>query len=225
MNLEERKKAFVELGGVISGLLADNEKVEGNDFKFVLNKAHQKNQWFTPRFVIQSFEAIASWLNKESLDNWLQQYTGKINTNTKEKEIGVIMAGNIPMVGFHDLLSVLISGNKAQAKCASGDEVLLPSYTFIATASAVLAQSAIPVLVDSEMTSMGLDPEAMERERREPAAKRVDVANWTGRQRGGSRSQRKAISFATAEGPKRTYRYRLFTRPQLVGRTGVTQLE
>ena len=126
MDIMERKQAFIALGKSIAGLLENMGSESGIDFKQRMSGAQQKNQWFTPASIVQSFTAISSWLKPEPLNNWLQQYSQKLNGNTTAKEIGVIMAGNIPMVGFHDLLCVLISGNSIQAKCASDDAVLLP---------------------------------------------------------------------------------------------------
>ena len=128
MNLEERKKAFIALGVVLKKEL--NALVTGagtDDFSSALRKAEQKNQWFTPSSIRMSFEAILTWLQQEKLDQWLMPYAAMIEQQTKARSIGVIMAGNIPMVGFHDLFCVLISGNRIQAKCATDDSELIPA--------------------------------------------------------------------------------------------------
>jgi hypothetical protein len=63
-------------------------------------------------------------LQKDTLEEWLVPYN--LEDNPNEKNIGVIMAGNIPLVGFHDFLSVLISGHSVLAKLSSNDKTLLP---------------------------------------------------------------------------------------------------
>ncbi|MEC8853510.1 MAG: acyl-CoA reductase, partial [Bacteroidota bacterium] len=63
-------------------------------------------------------------LTEENLNAWLAPYN--LVENNKPKNVLIIMAGNIPLVGFHDFLSVLISGNNAAIKMSSDDNVLLP---------------------------------------------------------------------------------------------------
>ena len=74
--------------------------------------------------------AIKSWadaLNEENIDKWLSAYSADIaREGHKEKSVALILAGNIPLVGFHDFLSVLITGNKALIKTSSNDQHLLP---------------------------------------------------------------------------------------------------
>ena len=70
--------------------------------------------------------AFAAWgnaLTQENLDQWLQPYA---LDSEPQKTVGLILAGNVPMVGFHDVLSVLISGNKALIKLSSNDQLLIP---------------------------------------------------------------------------------------------------
>ncbi|HEX6845397.1 MAG TPA: acyl-CoA reductase [Chitinophagaceae bacterium] len=81
------------------------------------------NPWFTPEFIDLAVQNIAeNFLTKHKLDAWTSSYDIE---NGKGKTIGIVMAGNIPLVGFHDLLSVFISGNKAAIKASSKDEVLI----------------------------------------------------------------------------------------------------
>lgn len=81
------------------------------------------NPWFTPEFIDLASENIAtSFLNKEKLYKWIDSYNAD---PADAKKIGVVMAGNIPLVGFHDLLCVFLSGHKAIIKPSSKDDVLI----------------------------------------------------------------------------------------------------
>jgi hypothetical protein len=84
---------------------------------------HLLNGWFTQANIFNALSGIAEWLKPEVLENWINPY---LNRKQEEKRVGVIMAGNIPLVGFHDFLAVLMSGNKFTGKLSSQDKVLLP---------------------------------------------------------------------------------------------------
>jgi len=121
MTLEQRIQAFVELGKRIhKGLLNNTE-----EFETIIIKAKVHNPWFDPRFTRIALKSIADLLNKESIEAWVTNYDSHFFDDSNKK-IGVIMAGNIPMVGFHDFLSVLISGKVFKGKLSSQDEQLLP---------------------------------------------------------------------------------------------------
>ena len=86
-------------------------------------KASLTNPWFTPEFIDLATRNIATnFLDKLKLESWTSFY--KIETGDPKK-VGIVMAGNIPLVGFHDFLSVFISGHKAIIKASSKDEVLI----------------------------------------------------------------------------------------------------
>lgn len=89
----------------------------------LIDSAKQYNAWFTPQSTAMAVKAISEMLNQPDLDKW-------IDANTDEPEkmnaIGLILAGNIPLVGFHDILCVLASGNKALIKLSSQDKQLIP---------------------------------------------------------------------------------------------------
>ncbi len=117
MELNQRISAFSELGNLLKSTYG-KQLIEEWAFR-----AHSKNYWFTPENVKLSVESISNnFLVKEKLEEWASKY--KINAK-KPKKVGVIMAGNIPLVGFHDALSVLISGNRLYAKLSSQDDFLL----------------------------------------------------------------------------------------------------
>lgn len=116
MNLAERITLMVKLGKY---LMEDNEEL-----KAVKKKAFEKNKWFTEEFIDFSFKNISNhYLNSEKLKAWIQYY--HIDDNIQAQLIGVVMAGNIPLVGFHDFLSVFISGHQQLIKLSEKDEVLM----------------------------------------------------------------------------------------------------
>jgi acyl-CoA reductase LuxC len=120
MNLKERINLLEKLGDY---LLWNDEQLYT-----VKEKARIQNAWFTKEFVDLSIKNIAeNFLRKDLLVAWINQY--KLNTNPGHpKAVGIVMAGNIPLVGFHDFLCVFISGHKAIMKPSSKDEVLTKHF-------------------------------------------------------------------------------------------------
>jgi hypothetical protein len=103
----------------LSGFLANPDE----DFKGYIAAARSSNAWFTPQEVERSLNALSAMLNKDDLNAW---FNG-IKVTENPKKIGLILAGNIPLVGFHDVLSVLATGNIALIKLSSSDDKLLPA--------------------------------------------------------------------------------------------------
>ncbi|WP_369994949.1 acyl-CoA reductase [Winogradskyella sp.] len=132
MDLQQRINAFTKLGQFLCQFKTDgivkDDAVEANDlffdgFKHQIKLAKEHNGWFTEANV---FYSLASWCNALKVNN-IKQWTDKYNFKVSEpKTVGIIMAGNIPLVGFHDFLSVLISGHKVLVKQSSNDKHLLP---------------------------------------------------------------------------------------------------
>lgn len=121
MTKEQRIEAFIQLGNLIRKDIS--EKTE--EFEALIIKAKVHNPWFYPRFTKYAFQSIADLLTKERLNKWVSNYPNSY-FDESEVKVGVIMAGNIPMVGFHDFISVLISGKVFKGKLSSQDEHLLP---------------------------------------------------------------------------------------------------
>ncbi len=117
----ERVQTFVALGDFLRSEDAQPELAD------IAHRAHQKNNWFTPTNSLNALRAIADeFLDANKLAAWVRKYTNEfINQSNTPRTIGVVMAGNIPAVGFHDLLCVLISGHKLLAKLSSQDFVLI----------------------------------------------------------------------------------------------------
>ena len=127
----EIKSSFVELGNFLSQFsLEKNTKdvsVLQNDLFYVdfislveLSQSH--NGWFTPEQVYFSIQSWANALTETNLNHWLSSYD---SSTIAPKKVGLILAGNIPLVGFHDFLSVLISGHDVLVKTSSNDQYLL----------------------------------------------------------------------------------------------------
>jgi len=116
MDLEKRINAFISLGKYI------NEDIK-KDAKEELRLAEVLNPWFTNKNLEKSLNFWCNQLNYDMLTSWLNPY--KLNDCPSPKKVLIIMAGNIPLVGFHDLLTVLISGHKAIIKMSSSDNILL----------------------------------------------------------------------------------------------------
>ncbi len=115
MTLDQRISAFVKLGNHLSNLSEEA-------FETLALNAKNENPWFTPENIKRSINGIIQYLNEVKLKQWTSSYS----LNPKEpKTVALVLAGNIPLVGFHDLLCVLISGHHAQLKLSSKDSKLI----------------------------------------------------------------------------------------------------
>lgn len=94
-----------------------------DDFKAIMQFAKNGNGWFTIDEVERSVTSLAKMLNKQDLEIWFNA----IILNENPKKVGLILAGNIPLVGFHDVLCVIATGNIAVIKLSSSDDKLLPA--------------------------------------------------------------------------------------------------
>jgi hypothetical protein len=117
MKLQHRINLLSDLGSYI--LLNDTG---WQDAKI---KAHVQNSWYIPEFINLAVKNIANnFLQKDLLEQWAKKY--ELNDSTEyPKSVGIVMAGNIPLVGFHDLLAVFLSGHKAMIKTSSKDDILI----------------------------------------------------------------------------------------------------
>jgi hypothetical protein len=116
MDLNERIKAFSRLG---QNLRSFEENAE------ILKSAYHQNNWFTEKNIIEAANTLALTLTEDNINKWVSPYLDNINS-VSSKNIGVINAGNIPFVGLHDFVSVLITGHNYVGKNSSGDSILLP---------------------------------------------------------------------------------------------------
>jgi hypothetical protein len=144
LSITDRKMAFAKLGEYLDSL-SNYPEITNSESNFLyktnpeLSAAYYRiqnqiidllgnisilNPWFTEDNIRFALKSLAESLSDDKLDDWLINYNFK--SEFKPKTVGVVMAGNIPLVGFHDYLSVLISGNYLKAKLSSDDNKLLP---------------------------------------------------------------------------------------------------
>lgn len=133
MDLSSRIQAFVKLGQFLrqfepNGAKSDNplNSLYYDDFNNLISSVRKYNPWFTEENVRFMLGSIAGMLSESTMIEWLSGYITELERTKAEKTVAVIMAGNVPLVGFHDFLSVLVSGNKFLGKLSSDDNVLLP---------------------------------------------------------------------------------------------------
>ena len=115
MKLQNRIKILLRLQQYLK---EDNE-----EWQNVKNSAFLHNNWFTPEFINLSVANIAEqFLQEDHLQNWVKHY--QLDDNIIPKNTGIVMAGNIPLVGFHDFLCVFISGHIQTIKLSAKDDIL-----------------------------------------------------------------------------------------------------
>jgi hypothetical protein len=117
MNLQERKNLLVRLGAYM--------KTNEAGWEAVKQKAYSANQWFIPEFTNLAAHNVADeFLSPAQLDLMISRYQ-PADPQPSPKKVGIVMAGNIPLVGFHDFLCVFLTGHIPVIKLSSKDEVLL----------------------------------------------------------------------------------------------------
>lgn len=124
MDLEERIKSFALLGETMRNSLNPSGHDDSDQLRLMIEKQQMRNPWFTPGNTWKAISEIAGELTEENLIRWTQKYEG-LDDDSNPLKVGVIMAGNIPLSGFHDFLSVLITGNHIIAKTSSKDDELI----------------------------------------------------------------------------------------------------
>lgn len=140
MNLFYRVEVFVQLGKILRQL-SDNQEnntyfsdekylLWKEKFRTIIQKSEVHNAWFTPENVLLACQSWGNLLTEENLTKWLNAYSF---SEKKSQKVALILAGNIPLVGFHDFLCVLLSGHTAVVKLSSNDRFLLPFLAEILT--------------------------------------------------------------------------------------------
>ena len=118
MSTQQIKQAFTQLGHYLR-----SEDVQLNA---LINSAQGYNAWFTPEQVKNAVEALGNMLNQSDIELWIDSAYSTFHQEHQSITVGLVLAGNIPLVGFHDILTVLASGNKAMIKLSSQDKHLTP---------------------------------------------------------------------------------------------------
>jgi hypothetical protein len=129
----KRKEAFVKLGKILMDYCGNEASVsQTTDHSFNKNLeeavklSSEYNPWFTYDNIEKAISATGQSLSEVELTSWLSKYDSKLLEPSTPLTIGVVMAGNIPIVGFHDMLCLLVSGHKLNAKLSTDDRFLLP---------------------------------------------------------------------------------------------------
>jgi hypothetical protein len=144
LNIDQKILAFEKLGRYLAqfafaSFQEDKETMRMNErfarkTEAVIENASFHNAWFTPEFIRLSFLGISTALRLENLKTWLSLYPEiHIRSEQGPRKIGIIMAGNIPLVGFHDFFCVIMSGNHCSIKLSSKDDLLFPHIADILT--------------------------------------------------------------------------------------------
>ena len=117
MTLKQRITLLVQLGEYLN---SDDELLRA-----FMTRTQYNNAWLTVENCEKSAKAIANnFLQKEKLEDWAKTYG--VKENTTPKKVGIVMAGNIPLVGFHDMLSIFLSGHQSIIKLSDKDRFLIP---------------------------------------------------------------------------------------------------
>lgn len=117
MTSKQRIQAFFALG--------QHLKNDETALHELITQAKVQNPWFTAENIHSAIESIAQNLDDTLLKTWLSSYSTDFD-GYRNKVVGLVLAGNIPMVGFHDILCTLITGFNMQIKLSSDDKVLIP---------------------------------------------------------------------------------------------------
>lgn len=139
LSTEKRIRAFADLGKILrafcSGLMDDSDFHTDNPHFLILQesiaKAVRQNPWFIRRHLLFAILAIGNILTYEALYDWLSRYHLPGSQKSEKFHAGVIMAGNIPAVGFHDFLCVMMAGAHFIGKLSDNDQFLLPAISRI----------------------------------------------------------------------------------------------
>ena len=130
MNINRRIELISDIGEFLKNYLDEDFDNSTDDklvkFKDIITKAQSKNPWFTDENIKVNLTYWSNKLTKHNLNKWLSKYN--LN-NTSRKNIAIIMAGNIPLVGFHDFICVFLSGHNSVIKLSNSDNFILPFLT------------------------------------------------------------------------------------------------
>lgn len=138
-DIKHRISAFVQLGKVFGQLSQDSEwqgfesgltEEEWKGFKHLIDTEHQFNGWFTPQNIKNSLQSWSEALTDENLQKFVQPYAADLEL-VAPKTVAIICAGNIPLVGWHDVMCALLAGHKCLIKLSSDDQNLIPAALII----------------------------------------------------------------------------------------------
>ena len=123
LSLNQRIQVLADLGERIQFEL--NHSPYNEAFENLLNKVNQRNPWFTKESVVQSLSVWANLLESNNLNHFISRYETVLFEKKNDKVVLLILAGNIPLVGLHDVICSFLSGSKSMIKVSSKDALLL----------------------------------------------------------------------------------------------------
>lgn len=135
-DLQVHRAALAQLGAVMRSLgagvpwpghgvgLAESEYAALDD---VIRRARQHNGWSTEQEVRHAFRAWGEALEADSMAAWTDRYPALLESRRQPRTVGLILAGNVPLVGLHDVISVWLSGHDSRIKCSSQEPELIPA--------------------------------------------------------------------------------------------------
>src|SRR5438874_10895915 len=111
MNIQTRKELLIRLGMDLTN--------QDEEWQAVKQEAFNQNHWFIPEFIDLALNNIAkNYLQPYQIEELIHRYQIRPE-NPHPKKVGLVMAGNIPLVGFHDLLCIFLSGHIAMVKAST----------------------------------------------------------------------------------------------------------
>jgi hypothetical protein len=116
MNLDQHIQSLIKLGQQIV-------QFDDSDLSNIIHQAYVQNNWFDQDEMKHCLTAWSNELTEENLIEWTNRYD--FSKKADPKNVGLILAGNIPLVGLHDIICVLLSGNKALVKLSSKDTFMM----------------------------------------------------------------------------------------------------
>ena len=129
MTPDDRIDSIIRLGTWLKTFSSAPENDKYAEFYDIVKKAAIANPWFTVSNILISFNALGEMLETEKVLQWMTLYRDRLDPYHQPRVVGLVMAGNIPAVGFHDLLCVLAAGDTAKVKLSSSDQLLIPAIT------------------------------------------------------------------------------------------------
>ena len=126
MDLSERIEAFARLGDFLKDSLTGEGDLADSELRSVAAEAEKVNPWFTPPFIYHALSETSRILDRSLMGELADRYPQEGFNPQKPSVVGTILAGNIPLVGFHDFLCVLLSGHSFKGKMSGKDDKLLP---------------------------------------------------------------------------------------------------
>jgi hypothetical protein len=125
MQLKERVALFSGLGEIFRNYLVETDPL-CMMLREAAVRAEAENPWFTQDHISSAIRALGESLTREKIERWVQPYAERLQHPGAARKVGLVMAGNIPLVGFHDLLCVLMAGHRAIIRQSTSDRQLLP---------------------------------------------------------------------------------------------------